>query len=102
MWPTPVTSGLSKRATPSWVVRRSPRSTLSAIGNSDGSMISERSSWTGTGTMSLLELSNGQRHVVTAEAEAVAQHRSHRATHRGVRRVVEIEPRLGSLVVDRR
>src|SRR5581483_9465861 len=100
MWPMPSRSPLRKRATPSSFERRSPRSTLSATAASVGSLIRRRSSAAGTGTSLLLEFFDGERDVVTAEAEAVAQYGAHRTVHRAIRRVVEIELRVGRLVVD--
>src|SRR5690349_19195006 len=88
-------------ATPSSGERRSPACTFSAIVASAGSLTSFRSSVTGCGTL-LLEALDGQCHVVPTETEAVAQRRAKRALLRRVWRVVEIELRIGRLVVDGR
>src|SRR5690348_5359383 len=99
----PTMSGDSKIAMPSSVVRRSPRSILSATGPSEGSLISLRSTATAGGiASSLSEPPNRERDVVTAEAEAVAQRDLDVATHRAVRRVVQIELGVRMLVIDRR
>src|SRR5678815_549506 len=96
----PVISSLRKSATPSSNDRRSPASTLSANGASAESLIRCRSSRTGMGTALLLESFDGERHVVAAEAEAVAQDGLHRTIHCRIRRVVEVELRIGMLIVD--
>src|SRR5215211_1304927 len=98
----PSRSSLRNSETPSAIESRFPRAILSASGCSDGSLIRCGSSWTcGAGTVSLLEALYGERDVMPAKPEAVAQHRANRTRHRGVRRVVQIELGIGSLVVDR-
>src|SRR6476620_2705533 len=98
----PVMSLLLKSATPSSNARRSPASTLSANGASAESLIRCRSSRTGMGKALLLESFDGERHVVAAEAEAVAEDGLHRTIHCRIRRVIEVELGIGMLVVDRR
>src|SRR5215831_1274832 len=103
MWPIPSRSLLSKSATPSLAVSRSPRSTLAATGRSAGSLISAASSETaGDGTALLLEALDGEGHVVTPKAKAVAQHGAHRPVGGDVRRVVQVEFGIRRLIVDRR
>src|SRR5215207_9195420 len=99
----PSRSSLRNSTTPSAIESRSPRAILSASGCSKGSLIRCGSSWTcGAGTISLLEALYGERNVMPAEPEAVAQHRAHRTRHRGVRRVVQIELGIGRFIIDRR
>src|SRR5690242_1842516 len=96
-------SPLSNSVTPSAVVRRSARSTLLATGPSAGSLIRRVSSETAGGATRLFLVAlDGEGHVVTPEAEAVAQHAANRAMGRGVGRVVEVELRIRRLIVDRR
>src|SRR5437899_3719766 len=95
MWPTPIRSWDAKSARPSAGASRSPRSTLSATDERDGSLIRARSSWTGTGTALLLVSLDGARDVMPAETKAVAEHRTDFALLRGVRGVVEIELGIG-------
>src|SRR6185503_5399678 len=104
MWPKPTMWPLFNSATPSACDRRSPRSTLSAMGPSAGSLISARSSGTAArgDTVLLLKAFYRERHVVAAEPEAVAQDGAHFALLGGVGRVVEIELGIRRLVVDRR
>src|SRR5436305_11286058 len=101
--PMPIMSGDSKSAIPSSVVSRSPTSTLSAITPNEGSLMSVRSRAMGAGiSVSLPHAAHGERHVVSAESEAVAERDLHVATHRAIGRVVEIQLGIRVLVVDRR
>src|SRR5262245_25226779 len=102
MWPSPIRSLVAKSATPSAVVSRSPPSTLSAKGARAGSLMRGRSRRTGAGTALTFEAFDGECNVMSAEAEAVAQHGADFTRHGDVRRVVEIELGIRRLIIDRR
>src|SRR5262245_16097351 len=94
-----------KSVAASSLVSRSPCSTLAAIASREGSLISARSTSTGRGTgssPSLPESTHGERHVVAAETEAVADRRVHIAPDRLVGRVVQVQIRISMLVIYRR
>src|SRR5688500_11259656 len=99
MAPNPRRSGVRNSATPSSRVSRSPRSTLSAIGNSAGSRTIFRFSATAGGTL-FLEAPNGERHIVPAKSKAVRERGAHVTLGRLVRRVIEVELRIRRLIVD--
>src|SRR5438874_1997609 len=87
--PRPMTSAVVNRVAPSAGESRSPCSILSASGTSAASLISRRSICATTGTVLRLEPLDGERHVVAAEAEAIAQRGRDGPFYGFVRRVVE-------------
>src|SRR5256885_90671 len=104
MAPRPSRSAVRKSATPSPGARRSPAITFSAMGRSAGSVMRARSN----ATARVMELPfvvvlDDERHVVSAESRAVAQHRAHLAALRRVWCEVEIAAlRIRREVIDRR
>src|SRR5512140_747604 len=93
-------SGVSKSARPSAAVSRMPAATLAPMARSAGSLSRARDTSAGTGISADVAL-DGERDVVAAESEAVAQRGRDVAVARRVRRVVEIALRGGRAVVDR-
>src|SRR5450759_5411673 len=101
--PRPSRSDVWKSAAPAAWVRRSPASTLSAIGSNAGSVTRERSNETARATRLLLVARDGDRDVVPAEAGAVAQRGAHFTLLRVVRREVQIAAlRIRREVIDSR
>src|SRR5918993_1048190 len=103
--PTPRMSGESKSVRASASSSRWPAATLSAIGRSAGSDTRGIGTSSGARTItatSLPELLHGERHVMPAEPEAVAECELHVTLGRCVRRIVEIALRIRIGVVDRR
>src|SRR6476469_2285899 len=99
-WPTPSRSGVSKSVRPSAALRRVPDATLAPIARSAGSLRRERETVAGTGMSADVAL-DGERDVVAAKAEAVAERGRDAPLARDVRRVVQIALRIGRAVVDR-
>src|SRR3569623_3485351 len=99
-WPTPSRAGVSKSVRPSAALRRVPAATLAPIARSAGSLRREKETFAGVGMSADVAL-DGERGVVPAKSEAVAQRRRHGAIARDVRGVVQVALGIGSAVVDR-
>src|SRR5450432_3855629 len=99
-WPTPRRSVVSKSVRPSAADSRVPAATLAPMERSAGSVSRAKETSAGTGISAYVAL-DGERDVVAAEAEAVAQRRGDVAPARRVRRVVEVALGIGGAIVDR-
>src|SRR3569832_1509212 len=98
--PTPRRSGVSKSVRPSAALSRVPEATFAPMARSAGSLSRAKETFAGTG-MSVDVAPDGERHVVPAESEAVADRRRHVAIARGVGRVIEVALGIRRAVVDR-